>query len=129
MQSTTRRSVVRALVAAVVFSVAFGVGSADAKSKSKIRQAREVRLIAFDTEAGTMTVKEKGKKVVYNVIFEGSVLKRTTATINAQPVKLTDIPLKAPINIYWLPDETDKKKRFARKVDALKIPEELLEDK
>jgi hypothetical protein len=43
-------------------------------------------------------------------------------------VKLTDIPLKAPVNIYWLPDEADKKKRFARKVDALKIPEEFLED-
>ena len=54
---------------------------------------------------------------------------RTTATINAKPVKLTDIPLKAPVNIYWLPDEKDQKKRFARKVDALKIHEELLPDR
>lgn len=127
MQRFTRRSLVRALSAAVILSFTFGVGTADAKSK--IRQARDVRLLAFDTEAGTMTVKEKGKKVVYNVIFEGSVLKRTTATIDAKPVKLTDIPLKTPINIYWLPDEKDKKKRFARKVDALKIPEELRDDR
>ncbi len=127
MQSFTRRSWVCALAAAVILSFTFGVGSADAKSK--IKQARDVRLLAFDTEAGTMTVKEKGKKVVYNVIFEGSVLKRTTATIDAKPVKLTEIPLKTAINIYWLPDEKDKKKRFARKVDALKIPEELRDDR
>ncbi len=128
MQSFTRRSFGRGLAAAVILLFTFGVGTADAKKKSKIKQAREVRLIAFDTEAGTMTVKEKGKKVVYNVRFEGTVLTRTTATINARPVKLTEIPLKAPVNIYWIRDEQDPKKRFARKVDALKIPKELLDD-
>ena len=75
-----------------------------------------------------MTVKEKGKKVVYNVKFEGSVLTRTTATMNAKPVKLTQIPIKAPINIYWMPDENNPKERYARKVDALKVPKEWLED-
>lgn len=128
MQKFTRRSLGRLAVVATVITLFCGVGTAHAQSKSKIKQAREVRLLSFDTEAGTMTVKEKGKTVVYNVRFEGSVLTRTTATINSKPVKLTEIPLKAPINIYWLPDENDKKKRFARKVDALKIPEELLED-
>lgn len=128
MQKFASRPIGRLLVAAAAFFLMFGVATAEAKSKSKIKQASNVRLLSFDTEAGTMTVKEKGKKVVYTVKFEGSVLSRTTATINSKPVKLTDIPLKAPINIYWLPDEADKKKRFARKVDALKIPEELLED-
>ena len=66
MQKFTRRALSRALAAAVVLSFTFGVGSAD--EKSKIKQARDVRLLSFDTEAGTMTVKEKGKKVVYNVI-------------------------------------------------------------
>jgi hypothetical protein len=128
MQKTTGRSMGRIVVAAMALVFAFGIGTAEAKSKSKVKLARDARLLAFDTEAGTMTVKERGKKVVYNVKFEGSVLKRTTATINSKPVKLTDIPLKAPVNIYWLPDEADKKKRFARKVDALRIPKELLED-
>ncbi|MCS5619622.1 MAG: hypothetical protein NZ808_07165, partial [Myxococcota bacterium] len=86
MQKTTRRSIGRIAVAAMALVFAFGIGTAEAKSKSKIKQAREARLLAFDTEAGTMTVKEKGKKVVYNVKFEGSVLKRTTATINSKPV-------------------------------------------
>ncbi|MFB0979010.1 MAG: hypothetical protein QMC73_15220 [Myxococcota bacterium] len=128
MQKTTGRSMGRIVVAAMALVFAFGIGTAEAKSKSKVKLARDARLLAFDTEAGTMTVKERGKKVVYDVKFEGSVLKRTTATINSKPVKLTEIPLKAPVNIYWLPDEADKKKRFARKVDALKIPKELLED-
>ncbi len=128
MQKTMRRSMGRIAVAAMALVFAFGIGTAEAKSKSKVKLARDARLLAFDTEAGTMTVKERGKKIVYNVKFEGSVLKRTTATINSKPVKLTDIPLKAPVNIYWLPDEVNKKKRFARKVDALKIPKELLND-
>ena len=106
-----------------------GVDAASAQKKMKSKLSKEARLMAFDTEAGTMTVKEKGKKVVYHVKFEGSVMTRTTATINAKPVKLNEIPLKARVNIYWRPDEKDKKKRFARKVDAVNIPDELLEKK
>lgn len=128
MQEFTRRSIGRVIAAAVVLVFAFGVGAAEAKSKSKVKQARDARLLAFDVEAGTMTIKEKGKTVVYNVKFEGSVLTRTTAKINAKPAMLTDIPLNAVVNVYWLPDESNPKKRFARLVDAPAIPEELLED-
>ena len=53
---------------------------------------------------------------------------RTTSTINSRPVKLVEIPLKAKVNIYWIKDEEDPKRRFARKVDALQIPKELLDD-
>ena len=127
MQSLTRRSLGRVLAAGVVFLLLFVGGAADAKSKSRVKKS-EGRLIAFDEEKGTMTVKEKGKKVVYSVKFDGSVMTRTTSTMNAKPVKLKDIPIKAPVYVYWLPDENDKNKRFARKVDAPKIPKEWLED-
>ena len=53
---------------------------------------------------------------------------RTVASSNAKGMKLTEIPLKAKVNIYWIKDENDPKKRFARKVDALKIPKELMDD-
>ncbi|MDP6980614.1 MAG: hypothetical protein QF570_18790 [Myxococcota bacterium] len=128
----TRRGFARVVVAAlagVLFFGAVGVDTAEAGKKTKSKLSREARLLAFDTEAGTMTVKERGKKIVYKVKFEGSVMTRTTATINARPVKLHEIPLKARVNIYWRPDEANKKKRFARKVDALNIPKELLEEK
>jgi hypothetical protein len=128
MQSFTRRSFGRGLAAAVILLFTFGAGTADAKKKSRSKLSKEARLIDFDTEAGTMTVKEKGKKVVYNVKFEGSLMTRTMFTIEAKRVEATRIPLKAKVNIYWIRDEQDPKKRFARKVDALKIPKELLDD-
>ena len=53
---------------------------------------------------------------------------RTTSTMNAKPVKLTEIPVGAPVIVYWRPDEKDKKIRRARKVDAPKVPDELLEE-
>lgn len=132
MQKFTKQSVGRlvgrvlAAAVAVLFTLTAGTADADKKMRSKL--SKEVRLIAFDTEAGTMTVKEKGKTIVYNVKFEGSVMTRTTATINARPMKLSEIPLRARVNIYWIKDENDPKKRFARKVDALRIPKEFLED-
>ncbi len=129
MQIMNRRSLGRVLLAAVALLFVFGVGTADAAKKQKSKLSKEARLLAFDTEAGTMTVKEKGKKIVYKVKFEGSVMTRTTATVNAQPVKLVEIPLQARVNIYWRKDEDEPKRRFARKVDALNIPEELLDDK
>jgi hypothetical protein len=127
MQILTRRSFGRVLAAGMVFFFLFVGGVADAKKKSKIKKA-DGRLIAFDQTAGTMTIKQKGKKVVYKVKFEGSVLTRTTATKNAKPVDLRKIPLKAPVIVYWLPDEADPKQKFARKVDAPKIPKEFLDD-
>jgi hypothetical protein len=125
----TKQNLGRVLAAAMVVMFSLGAGIAEAEKKSKIRLSKEARLIAFDTEAGTMTVKEKGKKVVYNVKFEGSVMTRTVASSNAKGMKLTEIPLKAKVNIYWIKDENDPKKRFARKVDALKIPKELMDDR
>jgi hypothetical protein len=127
MQNFTRRSFGRVLAASVVLLFVFVGGAADAKSKSKVRKS-DARLVSFDREAGTMTVKEKGKKVTYKVRFDGSVMTRTTATMNAKPVKLEDIPVKAPLIVYWLKDEDEPKRRFARKVDAPKIPKEWLED-
>ena len=127
MQSLMKRSWGRVLVAGIVVLLLFVGGAADAKSKSKVKKSNG-RLVALDEGAGTMTVKEKGKKVVYDVKLEGSVMTRTTSTMNAKPVKLTEIPLNAPIIVYWIPDENDRKKRFARKVDAPKIPKEFLDD-
>jgi len=128
MQKMNRRSLVRLTIDVATLFFAFGVATVDAAKKQKSKLSQNARLLAFDTEAGTMTVKEKGKKIVYKVKFEGSVMTRTTATINAQPVKLDDIPLKARVNIYWRKDEAEPKRRFARKVDALNIPKELLEE-
>ncbi len=128
MQNLTRRSFGRVLTAAAVLLLMFGVGVADAAKKSKSKLSKEAKLMAIDTEGGTMTVKEKGKKIVYKVKFEGSIMTRTMFTIQAKRADATDIPINTKVNIYWVKDEKEPKRRFARKVDALKIPKELQDD-
>jgi hypothetical protein len=122
--STMRRG---GFVLALVLSFALAIaGAASAEKKTKSKKA-EGKLVEMNVEAGTMTVKEKGKKRVYQVKFEGSVLTRTTSTMNSKPVKLTEIPINAPVIVYWKPDPDDRKIRHARKVDAPKVDEEMLE--
>jgi hypothetical protein len=55
----------------------------------------------------------------------GSVLKRTTVSINGKKGELTDIPEGKTVNIYWAQDEKDDKARFARKIDVIFSEEEL----
>lgn len=126
MQTWTRRPI-GVLVASAVACLLAGTLALPADAgKSKTKKA-EGKLVNYDAEAATITVKEKGTNKVYAVKAEGSVLTRTTVTINAQPAKLGDLPTGAPVIVYWLRDEEDPKKRFARKIDAPKVPDELLE--
>ncbi len=127
MRQFGKKSIAFIAAASLVFLfVAGGASTAAAGKKIKSKKS-EGKLVSLDPEAGTMIVKEKGKKRIYQVKFEGSVLKRTTSTMNAKPVKLMEIPVGAPVIVYWKPDPKDKKIRHARKVDAPKVPEDLLE--
>ena len=56
------------------------------------------------------------------------MLTRTTVKINGMGAKMTDLPPKSPVIVYWIPDEKDKKQKFARSIDAPSIPEDLLDD-
>ena len=73
-----------------------------AQVKSKV-QRDNGRFVAFDPEAETVTVKVKGKYTVFQVKAEGSVLKRTTVSLNASLGKLGDLPNRAPVIVYWVP--------------------------
>ena len=105
------------------------------KKKSKSTQ-NEAEWIAFDAAAKTVTVKitKKGKgpnkkllktkkEATFNVIPEGSVLTRTTVTINGIKSELTDITEGKTVLIYWVPDPN--KELFARKIDAILSEAEL----
>jgi hypothetical protein len=106
-----------------------------AQVKSKV-QRDNGRFVAFDPEAETVTVKVKGKDTVFQVKAEGSVLKRTTVSLNASPGKLGDLPNRAPVIVYWVPcddkgancKEQDKRLKYARKIDAPKIPKAFQDD-
>jgi hypothetical protein len=121
-----KRSILGLATAAVACLVVGALALPADAGKSKTKKA-EGKLVRYDVEAATITVKEKGREKVYAVKAEGSVLTRTTVTMNAQPAKLDDLPEGAPVIVYWIRDENDPKKRFARKIDAPKVPDELLE--
>jgi len=128
MHQFTKSQAARLWLSALAILLMLGASSvalAEKESKSKKAQGK---LVELDVAGGTMTVLEKGKKQVYQVIYEGSVMTRTTSTMNAKPVKLTEIPIGAPVIVYWKPDEADKKIRHARKVDAPKVDEDMVEE-
>jgi hypothetical protein len=106
-----------------------------AQVKSKVKQDNG-RFVAYDPDAQTVTVKVKGKDTVFQVKAEGSVLNRTTVSMNASPGKLADLPSRAPVIVYWVPcddkgakcKDKDKRLKYARKIDAPKIPKEFMDD-
>ena len=100
---------------------------ADAESKTKSKQARGT-FMGFDAEKATVTVKEGGRQIVYNVTPEGTVLTRTTVKINGSVSRVKDLPSGAPVIIYWRPDEENKEQRYARMIDEQRVPPELLEE-
>jgi hypothetical protein len=115
---------------------AFIAPVAEAK-KSKSTQ-NEAEWIVYDAAAKTVTVKitKKGKgpnkkllktrkEATFNVIPEGSVLTRTTVTINGIKSELTDIPEGKTVLIYWVPDPNKEGELFARKIDAILSEEEM----
>lgn len=109
-----------------------GAQVAEAKKSKSIKT--EATFIAYDAEAKTLEVKVKktgkkpankklklkrGKKAVFNVKPEGSVLTRTSVTLDGKRADINEIEKGQFLFIYWVPDETDPEKRFARKIDMV----------
>jgi len=112
-----------ALVGAMLPATAFAAG------KSTQTEALWVK---FDPEGQTVTVKVKkpgsgkdakklkrGAEATFNVKVAGSVLTKTTVSINGKRGELAEIPEGKTVNIYWRPDENDATKMFARKIDVI----------
>ena len=129
MMQRTRRLAVKlvALTLAAGWIVAGNAPSAFAADKAKTERSNG-RLEKYDAAAGTLSIKDKGKQTVFNVKAEGSVLTRTTVTVNARPAKLEELKVGNPVNVYWKPDETDPNVKFARKIDMPNVPKELLDE-
>lgn len=86
------------------------------------------RLVSADAAAKTIVVKEKGKEQSYAVTPEGSVLTRTTVTMNGKAARFAELKPGMLVIVYWKPDATDASKRYARKIDVPRIPREFQED-
>lgn len=106
--------------------------------------ANEAQWVSFDPEAKTVTVKiltkskgnkilakkfkktvKRGKQVTLNVIPEGSILKRTSVTINGRKAGLPDIEAGKRVVLYWIEDPNQAGELFTRKIDVLLSFEEL----
>ena len=102
----------------------------------------EAKFVSWDAATKTMTVKVKkagkkasdaklrlktGKEAAFRVKPEGSVLTRTSVTLNGKRAAITDIPEGKTLNIYWVPDEENEGMRFARKIDMILTDKELEE--
>jgi hypothetical protein len=133
------RSVAGFGVAALVFAVNVGFApAAEAQGKGKSIQT-EAEWVKFDAEAKTVTAKvkkpgrgadakkllKKNQEATFAVKPEGSVLTRTTVSINGKKGELTDISEGKSVNIYWRPDEDDPSIPRARKIDVILSDEEL----
>lgn len=132
--------IARALVIGAGLALATSVATpAFAQSKTKSVQT-EAEWVNFNPCANTVTAKVKkpgrgkvpkelklksGKEAEWNVIPEGSILNRTSVSLNGKKGELTDIPVGKTVNIYWIPDKKDPTKRFARKIDLILSDEEL----
>lgn len=127
MRSPTQRFLAGAALLGAALALLLAAVPAEAQSKQKSKQARGT-FKGFDAAASTITLLEGGKEIVYKVKPEGSVLSRTTVKINGVPMYVKDIPEGAPIIVYWRPDEADKEQRFARSIDAPRVPPELMDE-
>ena len=138
LKKTLKRILSTLTIAGFAFAFVTSIApAAEAQKKSKSTQ-NEAEWIAFDAAAKTVTVKitKKGKgpnskllktkkEATFNVIPEGSVLTRTTVTINGIKSELTDITEGKTVLLYWVPDPNKEGELFARKIDAILSEEEM----
>jgi hypothetical protein len=124
---------VATFVLAFVSAIAAPAGAKQTKSTSN-----EAEWISYDSTAKIVKVKitKKGKgpnskalkakqEVTFNVIPEGSILKRTSVAINGVKGEIQDIPEGKTVLIYWIPDPNKDGEYFARKIDVIMSDEEL----
>lgn len=124
MRIRGRRLAVAFLASALagLFATVSFAPDALAQAKAKTERANG-RVVSYDKEKGTLTIKDKGKETTFNVKAEGSVLTRTTVTMNAKPASLDDLQPKQVVVVYWRPNEADASQKDARKIDIPNIPE------
>lgn len=126
MTQRTRRLATRMVAGALAFGwLAAGLAPAAlAEEKAKTERSNG-RLEKYDKAASTITIKDKGKQETFTVKAEGTVLTRTTVTVNARPGKLDDLKEGSPVIVYWKAEGDGK---FARKIDMPNVPKELLDE-
>ena len=136
MFKISTRSLFAAIAAIVMTSFIATVPASAAKVKSIKTEAKFQK---FDPETKTITAKirkagkkpknkkialKTGKEASFRVTPDGSVLTRTSVTLDAKPFPITEIEKDTSIVIYWIPDEKNPDGRYAKKIDLVLTDEE-----
>ncbi len=121
MWNHRRRAATGAMAAALALAV-FAAGPALAQDKGKTERSNG-RVVSYDKGSATLVIKDKGKETSFKVTAEGSVLTRTTVTMNARPAKLDDLKAGQVVVVYWRPNDANAEQKDARKIDIPSIPE------
>lgn len=138
-----RNLVVAAAHLAVALGFAGVASAAYAQGNQKSVQ-NEAEFVKYDEAASTVVVKilkkgkgnaalmkefddkvKNGKEATFNVIPTGSVLTRTSVSINGVKGEMKDLQPGKKVNIYWVEDSKKKGELFARKIDVTLSEEEL----
>lgn len=140
VQNPFRRIGVFVALVSFAFAATSAVAPAVQAQKAKSTQ-NEAKWVQYDPATKTVVVEiedrgkgpntklvKRGEKTTFNVIPTGSILKRTTVTVNGQKAELEDLPAGKTVLIYWVPDPKKEGELFARKIDAI-ISEEELEER
>jgi hypothetical protein len=138
MQIVRAQRVVGFVAAAVVAVLLMAAPALEASAAEKKSTRNEAEWVKYDAAAKTVTLKVKkaglgpgaaklkvGQQAVFKVKPEGSVLSRTSVAVNGKKGELTDIPVGKTVLVYWVPDATDAKALFARKIDVIMSEQEL----
>ena len=136
-----KTAIIRTFLALGAITLAFGVTATPTLAAKKIKSIiTEAKFISYDAETKTITVKvvtpgqrpknkklslKRGNKVSFLIKPEGSVLKRTSVTLNGQRADISEIPEDQTLNIYWVPHDEEEDVRFARKIDMVLSDAEL----
>ena len=108
--------------------LAIATAAAPARAEEAKSERSNGKLVSYDAAAQSIVVKEGGKEQSYQVKAEGSVLTRTTVTMNGKVAKFDDVKPGMIVIVYWKPDPADATRRNARKVDVPKIPKEFQDE-
>jgi len=118
---------VRFVAFAAAVLVAFAIASPVRAEETKSERSNG-KFVSYDAAAQSIVVKEGGKDQAYQVKAEGSVLTRTTLTMNGRVARFDDLKPGMIAIVYWKPDAADAAKRLARKIDVPKIPKEFMDE-
>lgn len=125
-KKSPHRGVIGIGIAVAVLS-AFAAAAPTRAAEMKSERA-DTRFVSYDAAAQSIVVKEKGKEQTYQVKAEGSVLTRTTLTMNGKVAKFDELKPGMVTIVYWKPDPADASKRAARKIDVPNVPREFLDE-